>query len=68
MTLTIDRRRLLATGMFGAGAFAIPSFAAAQVVMGAKGFTHSVASGEPGADTMLLWTRFVPARDRKSVV
>ena len=61
MTLTIDRRRLLATGMFGAGAFAIPGFAAAEVVMGAKGFTHSVASGEPGADTMLLWTRFVPA-------
>lgn len=24
-----------------------------------SGFTHSVASGEPGADSVLLWTRFV---------
>ncbi|PXA87349.1 alkaline phosphatase, partial [Caulobacter sp. D5] len=27
---------------------------------GATGFTHNVASGEPAADSMLLWTRYVP--------
>jgi alkaline phosphatase D len=24
------------------------------------GFTHNVASGEPAADSVLLWTRFKP--------
>lgn len=27
----------------------------------AGGFTHSVASGDPGTDRVILWTRFVPA-------
>ena len=61
MTLVIDRRQLLATGMFGIGAFALPGFARAQVLTGATGFTHSVTSGEPGTDSMLLWTRYVAA-------
>lgn len=58
MTLRIDRRSLILTGTLGLAAFAIPGFA-----WGAgfgQGFTHSVASGEPGPDTMLLWTRYVP--------
>ncbi|WP_448662289.1 alkaline phosphatase D family protein [Sphingomonas sp. CJ20] len=59
MTLQIDRRALLLTGTLGLGALAIPGFALAQAL--AQGFTHSVASGEPGPDTMLLWTRYVPA-------
>ena len=59
MTIQIDRRSLLLTGTLGLGAFAIPGFAFAQGF--GAGFTHSVASGEPGPDTMLLWTRFVPA-------
>lgn len=59
MTLRIDRRSLILTGTLGLGALAIPGFALAQAL--AKGFTHSVASGEPGPDTMLLWTRYVPA-------
>ncbi|WP_213980687.1 alkaline phosphatase D family protein [Sphingomonas sp. dw_22] len=58
MTLRIDRRSLLVTGTLGIGALAIPGFALAQVAQ--QGFTHSVASGEPGPDTMLLWTRYVP--------
>lgn len=62
MTITISRRSLLATGTLGVGAFALPGFAAAQSVLTARGFTHSVASGEPGVDTMLLWTRYVPAQ------
>ncbi|NWN33501.1 alkaline phosphatase, partial [Klebsiella michiganensis] len=59
MTLRTDRRSLLLTGTLGLGAFAIPGFALAQAL--ATGFTHSVASGEPGQDMMLLWTRYVPA-------
>ncbi|MEI9927399.1 MAG: alkaline phosphatase D family protein [Sphingomonas sp.] len=61
MTLRIDRRSLLITGAFGVGAFAIPGFAQTATVADLRGFTHSVASGEPGPDTMLLWTRYVPA-------
>jgi alkaline phosphatase D len=59
--IEVSRRSLLATGMFGAGALAIPGLSTAQTVLAARGFTHSVASGEPGADEMLLWTRYVPA-------
>ena len=33
----------------------------AAEVLGAKGFTHNVASGEPDCDSMLLWTRYVPS-------
>lgn len=56
--MNIDRRQLLLTGTFGIAAFAIPGFAFAQST---GGFTHSVASGEPGPDSMLLWTRYVPS-------
>jgi alkaline phosphatase D len=61
MTVQIDRRSLLFTGSLGLGAFAVPGFAQSPNVTQARGFTHSVASGEPGSDTMLLWTRYVPA-------
>lgn len=61
MPLTLSRRSLLVTGTLGLGAFAVPGLGVAQTVLAARGFTHSVASGEPGADSMLLWTRFVPA-------
>ena len=57
----IDRRSLLATGMLGAGALLIPGFVQAAGVGGLTGFTHAVASGEPGPDSALLWTRYVPA-------
>ncbi len=61
MTFRIDRRSLLLTGTLGLGAFAIPGFAQTLTIADSRGFTHSVASGEPGPDTMLLWTRYVPA-------
>lgn len=61
MTIRIDRRSLLLTGTLGLGALAVPGFAAAQGVTTARGFTHAVASGEPASDSMLLWTRYVPA-------
>ena len=61
MTLRIDRRTFVLTGTLGLGAFAVPGFARAFMLADATGFTHNVASGEPGPDTMLLWTRYVPA-------
>jgi alkaline phosphatase D len=62
MSLTIDRRSLVRAGALGLGALLVPggSRALAQLV-GARGFTHGVASGEPDQDSALLWTRFVPS-------
>lgn len=57
----IDRRSLLMTATLGLGAYAVPGFAQGDSVATLTGFTHSVASGEPASDSMLLWTRFVPA-------
>ena len=58
MTLTIDRRALLAGGTWGLGALALGPGAVAAVIA-ARGFTHGVASGEPAATSMLFWTRYV---------
>ena len=49
----LDRRPLLKGGALGAGLLAAPLSAAS----GARGFTHGVASGEPGVDKVMLWTR-----------
>jgi len=59
--LRIDRRSLLMTATLGLGAYAVPGFGQGDSVAALTGFTHAVASGEPGPDSMLLWTRFVPA-------
>ncbi|MBO9623418.1 MAG: alkaline phosphatase D family protein [Sphingomonas sp.] len=62
MALNIDRRSLILGGSMGLGALMLPAGRGlAAELLGARGFTHNVASGEPGADTMLLWTRYVPA-------
>lgn len=58
--MLIDRRRLILTGTLGLGAYAIPGFAQTAPAP-PTGFTHNVASGEPAADSMLFWTRYVPA-------
>ncbi|HYD37672.1 MAG TPA: alkaline phosphatase D family protein [Allosphingosinicella sp.] len=57
MTLSLDRRLLLKAGTLGLGALAVPG--AAQIAA-ARGFTHGVASGEPGPRSVMLWTRHVP--------
>ena len=57
MSLDIDRRLLLKAGAFGLGALALPGVAQ---VLAARGFTHDVASGEPGQNRVMLWTRYVP--------
>ena len=56
MTIMMDRRQLLQTGLFGLGAITTP--AAAQL-LSARRFTHQVASGEPSQNSVLLWTRYV---------
>jgi alkaline phosphatase D len=60
MTFRIDRRTFVLTGTMGLAAFAIPGFARAFALGAAAGFTHNVASGEPGRNSVLLWTRYVP--------
>jgi len=55
----LDRRDLIRT--FGLGAVLAASGRLPASPLGATGFTHNVASGEPGQHSMLLWTRFVPA-------
>ena len=56
--MLIDRRFVLKGATLGLGALAVPGFAQALT---ATGFTHDVASGEPGQDRVTLWTRYVPA-------
>jgi alkaline phosphatase D len=56
----IDRRLLIKLGTAGLAAVALPGAARA---MTAQGFTHGVASGEPSARSVLLWTRYAAAND-----
>jgi alkaline phosphatase D len=62
MTMNIDRRQLIALGTFGLGALSVP---ASGALLGAKGFTHGIASGEPSQGSVLLWTRYVGNGDIK---
>jgi alkaline phosphatase D len=60
--IRIDRRQLFTTAGFGIAGLILPGGAAmAQALLGMTGFTHNVASGEPAPDSVLLWTRYVPA-------
>ncbi|MFC0205751.1 alkaline phosphatase D family protein [Novosphingobium soli] len=67
MTFTTDRRGLVLGAGMGLGALLLPAGKALAQALLAPGFTHSVASGEPGPDSMLLWTRYVPAAQAESV-
>jgi alkaline phosphatase D len=57
----LDRRTLLKGGLVGAGLAATPLSAAT----GEAGFTSGVASGEPGPQSALLWTRYVAGSDTR---
>src|SRR3954463_1705082 len=61
MTMIFDRRTILKSGGLGLGLLAGPG--TAQLVA-ARGFTHNVASGEPGPRSVMLWTRYVPPAGR----
>ncbi|MBU6377790.1 MAG: alkaline phosphatase D family protein [Gammaproteobacteria bacterium] len=60
MTVRLDRRQLLLAAGAGLGALALPGIARA---FEARGFTHGVASGEPDATSVLLWSRYVADRE-----
>lgn len=63
----IDRRSLIAGGLGLAGLILPAGQALARQLLGATGFTHNVASGEPASDSMLLWTRYVPSTEASVV-
>lgn len=59
--MRLDRRRALS--LFALGALSVPEAAsakAAQAYRGGVGFAHGVASGDPLADRVVLWTRVTP--------
>ncbi len=56
---SLDRRALLKGGALGLGLAGMPLAAQAP----GRGFTHGVASGEPGPTRVLLWTRFAGEQD-----
>ncbi len=61
---SIDRRTLLKSGGVGAGLLGLASAHAPLIAQDrATGFTHGVASGEPGADRVLLWSRYRASQD-----
>ncbi len=53
-----DRRSALKLGLLGLAGLSAPVAA-----VSGGGFTHGVASGEPGAEQVLLWTRYAAAQD-----
>lgn len=55
-----NRRDLLGRSV-GLGALLLAPGRGVAQSLDASGFTHNVASGEPGSDSMLLWTRYVAA-------
>ena len=56
---SVSRRGLFHLAGLGAAVATTPAVARTF----GKGFTHSVASGEPQADSVLLWTRYVAEQD-----
>ena len=61
MSVRITRRHLISSAAIssaalGLGLGPLPGYAQ---LLAARGFTHGVASGEPSADSVLLWSRFV---------
>ena len=61
----MDRRLLIKLGTAGLAALSLPGAAHAMM---AQGFTHGVASGEPGANSVMLWTRYAAASDARLAV
>lgn len=62
-SLDVTRRQLIGSGVLAAGGVLLPGRLRAANAP-TKGFTHGVASGEPGPHSMLLWTRYIGVDDR----
>ena len=60
--MKIDRRRTLA--LLGLGAAAPLGAQAQSPYAGPVAFAHGVASGDPLADAVILWTRISPKGER----
>ena len=58
--LAASRRNALKLGLLGLSGLGAPALA-----QGPRGFTHGVASGEPGPHQVLLWTRYVADQETK---
>ncbi|MEM9174785.1 MAG: alkaline phosphatase D family protein [Myxococcota bacterium] len=69
--MPIDRRRFLRSGAVGVAGVAVAGAttgcAPASFTMNesATRFAHGVASGDPLADRVILWTRITPTRDER---
>jgi alkaline phosphatase D len=59
-TFSIDRRQAIRTAILGLAGMSLQAFGA---VLAQRGFTHGIASGEPAAKSVLLWTRHVSDGD-----
>lgn len=53
-----SRRTALKLGLLGLTGAATPALGVKP-----RGFSHGIASGEPGADRVLLWTRYLTGQD-----
>jgi alkaline phosphatase D len=62
MSLLLNRRRLMQGAGASLGAVALRGFVVADD--GVAHFTHGVASGDPLADRVILWTRVVPGANQ----
>ena len=60
MRLDLDRRAFIAAGATG---LLLPAKPALAGLWADKGFTHGVASGDPGPDSIKLWTRYAGTGD-----
>ncbi|GAA6151710.1 alkaline phosphatase D family protein [Pseudoteredinibacter isoporae] len=69
MNLSLTRRRLLQSGLLaaGSGSFIGQVLAHSQQADVQTIFSHGIASGEPQADSVLLWTRVSVAQDNDVV-
>lgn len=62
--INMDRRHFL--GGMGAGLGAVALRGTSARAQDVSGFTHGIASGDPLADRVILWTRAVPKGDQAS--
>ncbi|KAB7647559.1 alkaline phosphatase D family protein [Polymorphobacter fuscus] len=65
MRLELDRRAFFTATAAG---LLLPVRPALAGIWADKGFTHGVASGDPGADSIKLWTRYASGDGRDAVL